>query len=63
MILRSDFQSLTSSKLLQSSLENNDFSSKILECPGKPSAECRENIESCVGLESNLYRISSRFRI
>jgi len=30
--LRSDFQSLTSSKLLQSSLDSNDFSSKILEC-------------------------------
>lgn len=30
--LRSDFQSLTSSKLLQSSLDSNDFSSKVLEC-------------------------------
>ena len=50
--LRSDFQSLTSSKLLQSSLDNPLFSSQILECPGKPSVEIQENTESRVGLDS-----------
>ena len=57
--LRSDFQSLTPSKLLQSSLDNPLFSSQILECPGKPSAECRENTESSVGLESSFVSLDS----
>ena len=50
--LRSDFQSLTSSKLLQSSLDNPLFSSQILECPGKPNAEFKENSESKTSLDS-----------
>ena len=58
--LRSDFQSLTSSKLLQSSLDNPLFSSQSLECQeGKPSAECRGNIESKKGLESSLTESSA----
>ena len=57
--LRSDFQSLTPSKLLQSSLDNPLFSSQSLECPGKPSAECRENTESSVGLESSFVSLDS----
>ena len=57
--LRSDFQSLTSSKLLQSSLENNDFSSKILECPGKPSVECKADSESKKRLESHFDTLDS----
>ena len=58
--LRSDFQSLTSSKLLQSSLDNPLFSSQSLECQeGKPSAECRENTESKKGLESSLTESSA----
>ena len=50
--LRSDFQSLTPSKLLQSSLDNPLFSSQILECPGKPNAEFKENSESKTSLDS-----------
>ena len=52
--LRSDFQSLTSSKLLQSSLDNPLFSSQILECPGKPSVECKADSESNESLETSL---------
>ena len=47
--LHSDFQSLTSSKLLQSSLDNPLFSSQILECQGdKASAESNPSLESSV---------------
>ncbi len=61
--LRSDFQSLTSSKLLQSSLDNPLFSSKILECQeGKPSAECKENTESKKNLDSRFSNSDSESR-
>ena len=52
--LRSDFQSLTSSKLLQSLLDNPLFSSKILECQeGKPLTESQVDSQSKKSLESN----------
>ena len=61
--LRSDFQSLTPSKLLQSLLDNPLFSSKILECQeGKPSAECKENTESKKNLDSRFSNSDSESR-
>ena len=50
LIVGSGYYRLGSS--LASNLHNPDFSSQILECPGKPSAEIQENTESRVGLDS-----------
>ena len=38
---------------LASNLHNPDFSSQILECPGKPSVESQVDSESKEGLESS----------
>ena len=52
--LRSGFGHYRLGSSLHPSLENNDFSSKILECQeGKPSVECKASSESSVGLESS----------
>ena len=54
LILRSGFGHYRLGSSLHPSLENNDFSSKILECQeGKPSVECKASSESSVGLESS----------
>ncbi|WP_395002133.1 hypothetical protein [uncultured Helicobacter sp.] len=46
---------------LASNLHNPDFSSKILECQGKPSAESKTNSESATSLDSRF--TNPHFRI
>ena len=46
----------------RSRLHNPDFSSQILECPGKPSEECKENIESKESLDSIFSSLDSESR-
>ncbi|WP_394995444.1 hypothetical protein [uncultured Helicobacter sp.] len=53
MILRSGFGHYRLGSSLHPSLENNDFSSKILECQeGKPSVESQVDSESKAFIES-----------
>lgn len=46
----------------RSRLHNPDFSSQILECSGKPSEECKENIESKESLYSIFSSLDSESR-
>ncbi|WP_394954888.1 thiamine pyrophosphate-dependent enzyme [uncultured Helicobacter sp.] len=46
----------------RSRLHNPDFSSQILECSGKPSEECKENIESKESLDSIFSSLDSESR-